>query len=189
MYIYLFKQISMLLYASPTLQKKKGAEFMKKIAQVETLCNVTLLLTAPDLYQAGLTAMDQVHAGANMFKDYPNTSLWSSCYTAMQVIVNRTTPPHRDIGGSPPLFDLLVSAGTHTKARLEFREIGLKLSYRPGTIAIVCGRVLLHEVKDWEGGERICIAHMMKDSVHNKQNVARPRWPEHSRYFSCIDND
>jgi hypothetical protein len=104
----------------------------------------------------------------------------------MQVIVNRLTPPHRDMGGSPTHYDLLVSAGTHSKARLEFREIGLELSYSPGTMAIVCGRVFLHEVRGWEDGERICVAHMMKDDVHDRQDVARPKWPEQSQYLSLI---
>jgi hypothetical protein len=159
---------------------------MKSIIEVERLCNVTLLLTAPDLYQAGSDALKEVKAGVNMDRDYPNINLWPSMFTGMQVIVNRMTPPHRDMGGSPPLFDLLVSAGTHTDCCFELQEIGLKLFYPPGTIVVLAGRVFLHEVRSWEGGERICVAHMMKDNVHDRQGVARPQWPKQSTYFTCF---
>lgn len=159
---------------------------MQMIVQVEQLCNLTLLLTAPDLYDAGVAAMENVKAGMNMFRSYETIHQWPSYYTGMQVIVNRTTPPHRDMGGSPSHYDLLVSGGTQTDARLRFREIGLDLSYPPGTIAVLCGRVFLHEVEEWGDGERICIAHMMKDNVHDRQDVARPRWPDQSRYLSIF---
>jgi hypothetical protein len=121
-----------------------------------------------------------------MFKEYDELDLWPSCFTGIQVIVNRTTPPHRDKGGSPTLYNMLVSAGTHTGSRMKCRELGLELAYDPGAIVIVCGKVLLHKVKLWAKGERICVAHMMKDNVHDKQDVAWPAWPVLSYYLSMI---
>jgi hypothetical protein len=40
------------------------------VAQVEQLCNLTLLLSAPDLYQAGQDAIRQIQAGVNMNREY-----------------------------------------------------------------------------------------------------------------------
>jgi len=50
-----------------------------------------------------------------------------------------------------------VSAGTHTKAELSVPELGVHLSYRHGDVVAVCGKVFLHEVADWSGGERVCV--------------------------------
>jgi Oxygenase domain of the 2OGFeDO superfamily len=174
------------LHASTSLQNRNGAEFMTKIAEVEKLCNTILLLTCPELHDTGMKALDKVRAGKNMHREYNNVELWPSCFTGMQVIVNRTTPSHRDKGGSPPLFDLLVSAGTHTSAKFILPEIGLELSYLPGAVVILCGRIFLHKVPGWDGGERICVAHMMKDNVHDRQDIARPSWPMQSRYLSHV---
>lgn len=163
-----------------------GASFMTKISEVEKLCNLVLHLTCPDLHKAGISALEEVQAGKNMHREYNSIDLWPSCFTGMQIIVNRITPPHRDKGGSPPLYDLLVSAGTHTTAKFILPEIGLELSYLPGSIVVLCGRIFLHKVPGWEGGERICVAHMMKDNVHDRQDIARPNWPLQSRFLSCI---
>ena len=56
-------------------------------------------------------------------------------------------------------YDLLVSAGTHKEAELHLPELGLHLKYNPGVVVVLCGKVFLHEVQDWLGGERVCVAH------------------------------
>ena len=60
-----------------------------------------------------------------------------SIFSGCQVIVNWVTPPHQDAGGCPTHYDLLVSAGTHTKAELIVPELGVHLSYRPGDVVAV----------------------------------------------------
>ena len=79
-----------------------------------------------------------------MAQDYDNIELWQSCYTAMQIIVNRTTPPHRDSGAAAEQYDLLVSAGDHKDTEMDFPELGLHLSYDLGMIVILSGRVFIH---------------------------------------------
>jgi len=41
----------------------------------------------------------------------------------------------------------------------------------------VCGKGFLHEVRDWSGGERVCMSHYMKDNVHERLEVHHPNWP------------
>jgi hypothetical protein len=96
-------------------------------------------------------------------------------YSGLQVIVNRTTQPHHDSEGCHTHFDLLVSLGTHTS--LQLCEMGIYFEYVPGTIISICDKVLLHEVEGWKGGERICVAHFIKDDVHSQIDVPRPAWP------------
>jgi len=76
-----------------------------------------------------------------------------------------------------------VSAGTHTKAELSVPDLGVHLSYRPGDVVAVGGKVFLHQVGDWSGGERVCVSHYMKDKVHECLEVGHPNWP---REVDCL---
>ena len=51
---------------------------------------------------------------------------------------------------------------------------------------VLCGKVFLHEVQDWLGGERVCVAHYMKDFVHERLGVPRPALPTEDDYLSLI---
>lgn len=171
------------LRASGSVQDDLGEEFLSAMVEPENLFNAVASLITPDLYDVSNEAIEKTITGEGMAKDYDNVELWQSCYTALEVIVNRTTPPHRDRGAAPEQFDFLVSAGTHKEAHFDLPELNLQLLYRPGTIVVLSGRVFLHSVDDWSGGERICIAHFIKDTVHNRQQVPRPAWPVLSNYL------
>jgi hypothetical protein len=141
------------------------------------LCNCITSLVIPELYQCGSTAIKRVLEGQHAFRRYDEVKIWPSCFTGMQVIVNRTTPPHKDESRSSTLYNLLVSASTHSEARIICRDIRLELSYDPRTVVMLSGKVLLYEVGLWEAGERICVAYMMKDIVHDRLDVPRLAWP------------
>jgi hypothetical protein len=162
---------------------------MQRIANAEGLCNALTALVAPDLFNAGQQAIQQVKLGQEMEHTHRNVALWPSVFTGMQIIANQTTPPHRDRGGAPTHYDLLLSVGTHVKAELHLPEFGARLSYAPGTIIELCGKVFLHGVEDWEGGERVCVAHMMKDDVHERLGVMRPPWPQIADYQALVEGD
>jgi len=159
---------------------------MVGIQGAELLCNSIIALISPAVWDAGTNAIHKIKSGVEMTKDYPNIKLWPSIYSAMDLIVNRTTPPHRDSSGSSTHYDLLVSAGTHTSSSLRLRELGVTLSYAPGSVVCLCGRVLMHEVDYWEGGERICLAHYMVDAVHDRLGSTRPLWPMQATYLALF---
>ena len=165
------------------MQQGYTAPFLQSIAHAEVLCNATMSLTAPYLYDLGCSAIVKLQAGMEMSKPCKNVELWPSIFSAMQVIVNRQTGPHRDKGGCPSHYDLLVSVGTHNHAAFKLPELGLSLLYNPGAFVVLVGKVFLHEVMTWEGGERICVAHFMKDAVHNRLQLPRPQWPIYSMYL------
>ena len=71
----------------------------------------------------------------------------------------------------PTHYDILVSAGTHTKAKLSVPELGVHLSYRPGDVVALHGKLFMHEVGEWSGGERIYVSHYMKDNDHEHLKV------------------
>ena len=167
---------------STILQGAQGCSFLIAISNSELICNSVAALITPELYDLGLSAIQKVKEGVEMANNYKNVELWPSVYTAMQVIVNRVTPPHRDEGGCLTHYDLLVSAGTHTGATVDIPELGMTLAYSPGTIVSLCGRIFFHQVLRWEG-ERICVAHFIKDNVHERLQLPRPTWPKQSDYF------
>ncbi|KAI6098440.1 hypothetical protein EDD16DRAFT_1498337, partial [Pisolithus croceorrhizus] len=98
---------------------------------------------------------------------------WPSIYLGIDVIVNQETPPHLDQVSAPSLLDLVVSLGTHD-AQFHISELGTIFCYQPGTMIYLAGKLLTHSVPKWETGERIALAHHMKDAVHNRFGLARP---------------
>ena len=141
------------------------------MAQVEHILNAVVAIISPDLFEAGSQAMDAVKEMAL----HENSSLWKSIFSAMAVIVNRETPKHRDSGGALSHPDLLVSAGEHTGAELRLPDVGTVLEYNPGTAVLIAGRALAHAVPRTWSGDRVCIAHYVKDKVHNRLGISRPR--------------
>lgn len=176
-----------------SLQSQFAAPFLRKIQHVELLCNAVTALVTPGMYDIGKEAIIKTKLGVEMDGLHDNVQLWPSVFTALEVIVNRKTAAHRDKGGCHTHFDLLVSLGTHKKAMLHLRELKLSFLYLPGTMAAICGKVFLHEIVDgeggkgWDGGERICVAHYMKDKVHNRLGLPRPTWPMRERYTSLVE--
>jgi Oxygenase domain of the 2OGFeDO superfamily len=164
------------LYVSLALRTQDGANFLHAIANAETLLNAILALSATQLYQMGMEATNALKFDNWVHQWYENVYLWISVFSGIQVIVNRSTPPHRDTGAAGPMYDLLFSTGTHESAELRLGDVQANLGYLPGTVVLVCGRVLRHEVSAWDGGERICIAHYMRDNVHNRLGLPRPDW-------------
>jgi hypothetical protein len=185
-----FQTLDHKLHSSVSLQSQFGAEFLRKIQHAELLCNAVTALVTPEMYDVGLEAIFKTKLGVEMASLHNNVQLWPSVFTGLEVIVNRETGPHRDKGGCSTHFDLLVSLGTHKKAMLYLRELSLYFPYLPGTMAIICGKVFLHEIVDgeggkgWDGGERICVAHFMKDAVHCRLGLPRPGWPMKAHYRS-----
>lgn len=146
---------------------------MTNIRNSEYFLDGIMALACAAQFHAGHGVMDTIKAQ----KSHDNVDMWPTHFSGVDVIVNRATPRHRDSGGAPQHFDALVSAGTHEEAHLDVPDVGLQLKYNPKTVIIICGRILSHRVQMWKGGERICFAHYMKDTVHERYGMERPEWP------------
>jgi hypothetical protein len=132
-------------------------------------------IIAPDQY---LASMESV----SMLKNMVHTShpvSWPSVFSGIEVIVNREMPHHQDPGASPLVYDLLVSLGQANQAILDLPDLGAQLGCPPGTMVYILGKVLEHGIPGWGDGERIVMAHFVKDKVHDKQDIPRPTfWTE-----------
>ncbi|KIM49960.1 hypothetical protein SCLCIDRAFT_146596, partial [Scleroderma citrinum Foug A] len=69
-------------------------------------------------------------------------------------------------------------------ANLHLADLGAQLTYQPGTLVFLTGRVLEHAVPEWKGGERVTVAHYMKDLLHDRMRVPCPALPTQQFWWS-----
>jgi hypothetical protein len=153
------------------------------ITDTEEDLNSLLSLIAPDLFQAGMEAIGRLKTSNS---EHGNLQLWPTAFSAIGVIVNRKTLCHRDQGGWFPCFDMLVAAGNYEECYLDVPDVGARFKYKPGTAIAICGKVLRHSVTGWDGGERICYAHYMRNNVHNRLKVEQSTWTRYANYTDCM---
>lgn len=144
-----------------------------------------LKLVAPDLYIAGWNA---VKKSMDQHRDQPNVMLWPCAFSGITVIANRKTIVHRDSGGWPACYDLLLAGGNYGIGTLDVPDLNAKFVYNPGTVIAISGKVLRHSIEEWDGGERLCLAHFMRNNVHNRLNVMQTQWPRFQDYTGCMSS-
>ena len=164
-----------------------AADFLATTYEFHLICNGITSIVSPSLYSAGLSTITHVRHDSVLSNHHPVVNCWASVWSGCALIVNHTTPIHRDWGATASSYDLLVSAGTHSHCYLDLPDIGARLRYLPGTGIFISEKVLRHQVDEWLGGERICGAYFMKDAVHDRLGVARPSWPCLDDYWALID--
>jgi hypothetical protein len=158
--------------------------------QTAILLNAITALTHRSLYLAGHKAISRLKRAQFLkikAETHDHIKSWNSVYSGISVITNRITTRHRDDGGSSAWYDLLLSSGTHRKAFFRLDDIGAWLSYNPGTVVMVCGKVLSHSLPKWSGGERICLVHWMRSEVHHRLGVYSPEWSVQGCYTRLMN--
>lgn len=95
--------------------------------------------------------------------------------TGRSYIFSRRTPLHFDHKEAPEGWAPLVIMGDCTTGMLAIPRLGIKFSYLPGTVVFLRGRLLDHEVVEWDGeGQRICIAHFNHEAEWQFSGVQPP---------------
>jgi hypothetical protein len=183
------KKLQDWLIPSVTLRTPTAEAWLLGMQATEYLCNAILALTHPALFDAGVQAILNIQDSMEVshIRTHEHVPLWPSVFSGIGVISNRKTLRHRDQGGFTSSYDLLASAGTHRSSTINIPELGASFSYNPGTVFMICGKLLSHSVDEWEGGERICVAHYMRNMVHGRLGVHRPNWCKmtmYTRYFN-----
>lgn len=164
-----------------------GATFLKCIQDVEIILNGIGILICKEQYDIGSQAINMLKQGQAVTTPYENVNLWPSFFSGIEVISNRTTPCHLDRKSCFPVYDFLVSAGNHSEAWVHLPDIDTKLLYKPGTVIAICGKVLRHAVYNWDTGDRLCIAHFIRDLIHDRLGLPRPQWVTNKKYLEMMD--
>ena len=94
---------------------------MREFQLVGGLLDGILAVVHPQLYQAALALTEHV------YRTYPRSravlAQWPSCYSAVQVIVNRETVRHRDMSSGIGWVDILLTLGSYGEtAVMELRN-------------------------------------------------------------------
>jgi hypothetical protein len=168
---------------SQTISNRAALPWMAAISGAEMDVNYIFSLISPELHQDGLLAADKIRANN---PNHPGVQNWPSDFNGIGVIVNRITPIHRDKGGRIEWYDILWAAGTYQSARMVLSDLGAELQYDPGTLVAITGRLLRHGVRKWEGGERICYAHYMKNDVLDRLEIQNSSWVKEELYRSLM---
>lgn len=132
------------------------------MSDLDTYANIIISLVDPDLYELARTALVELRKG-NHSQVWCHK--WTSVFTAVCVVANRVTPPHKDTKGAFRLLDTLINTGTSTKTFVCLRELKARFAYNPGTAILFAGRLFVHEVPPWTTGERVCYAYFMREEV------------------------
>jgi|ERR1700679_347910 hypothetical protein len=161
-----------------------GDKWMESSKKVEIFLNMTLSLIHPELFESGLLMLQKLRK-LDDTKDIAR--LWQSVYTGINVIGNRVTRSHRDSKGRPEWYDLLANYADEkdngSTPRLLIKDVGLDLKYSSGTVVGLCGSILEHEVRHWGAGDRVCLAHFMRESVRKKLDVPPAGWVTQTMYL------
>lgn len=156
--------------------------WLAEVMAVENYLNVILALTHPSLHDNAEQALQRLCSVTS----HPEiTSSWTSVFTGIAVIANRTTPSHTDHGGRAPWYDTLLNLGNFSKSTLDLPGLGGQFSYPPGTIVNICGNILEHRVNSWGKGDRVCYAHFMREKVLRRLKVDYAGWA-HQDYYNGL---
>ena len=117
----------------------------------------------------------------------PAVQNWTSVYSGIGIISNRETLPHKDPGAWPEAYDLLCSVGRHTQAEFVVDQVGGGFLYNPGSVIGICGRILKHACTEWQGFDRVCMAHFFKISILRRLGIPEPSWVSYATYTDLMD--
>jgi hypothetical protein len=185
------------LSSTPTLNPKEkasllGLSFASQTREIEAYCNIFLFLVHPEQFRASLEARqmskeeDMSREGGPRLQE--GLDVWHSCFTGMSIMINRRTPDHRDVKGTPGTYDLLQILGKPRKSILHVPNLGINLVYHSRTGVLLAGRSLRHGVPDWKGEDRICIARWLRQAVLKHFQIPYPQYPSYANLLNYIRN-
>lgn len=81
-----------------------------------------------------------------------------------ELLFNRLSGPHLDSQDPHLAWAALFAAGAFTGGEIYFPQLNLTVRLSPGDAVWVRGRVVVHQILPWAGGQRISIPHFTHTS-------------------------
>jgi hypothetical protein len=166
--------------AGVVFESPAALEWLDRLSESNSILSAILAVIHPTLYDAGRETFNRLKKAPGIRRQ-DVISRWTSVFSGIAVISNRTTPTHRDSNSAHHWYDLLVTLGSYKNCTLELPGLGVSLEYGPGTVVGLSGMALDHGVPSFEG-ERVCYAYFMRDSVHDWAKVHWGTWMNTSHY-------
>lgn len=155
-----------------TTKQASGIQFLDDMSETNALMSAILSIVHPHQFRFGM-AMHKALSDRKPFQDVMKH--WPSCFTAMQVINNRTVPLHRDSGGPYTALDLITVIGDYTRGMVHVENCPLDFLQSPGSVLAFSPRLMLHEVREYTGN-RISFAWFVKDNLYHWARIPQIPW-------------
>lgn len=117
----------------------------------------------PDMYHTGREALVRLGrwaASAEIPEISEVLAVWPSVYNVASIMANRASPLHMDQFRCPQWLYLLVTFGNYSDLDFIIPSIHSRFLYEPGTIIMLSGQLLLHEVGQANGDQAIISYYM-----------------------------
>jgi hypothetical protein len=141
----------------------KTCELFKSLELVSHRINSILEIVDPQ-FHANLkrlrTAMEQKHAIAESMN-----AIDPLLFEGREVLFNRKSGLHRDKQDPKLAYAVLLVAGSFKGGYISIPLLKLRIRLEPGDLVLIRGRVLEHEIEEWEGQQRISIPHFTHTSL------------------------
>ena len=140
-----------------------------------------LAITHPKLYQSAIVMRDRMRADPGV-AEYIDR--WGMPFSAVSLIANRQTPIHRDEKSLYTAADILLNTGHHTFTSMSLGSLGLRISYQPGTVIVLAGRLVAHGVTQFTG-DRLCNAYYFREILYRRLRIRDPGFMTQQAYIDC----
>ena len=177
------------LHVSHSLQEHEKTGSLRWVAAMEEtnhLLNAILSIVHPELHKAGAAARDKLRRSPEHERHHAYARAWTSVYSGVSVVANRACIPHRDPGGRPDWFDMIVTLGSYEEAIMRWPDLGVSLDYPAGTVVFLAVKLIRHQVLHTVGGERLCHVWFMRDLVHERLEIPSTEWANYRRGYKFL---
>jgi hypothetical protein len=142
----------------------RTAQLYREFGLLSRKINETIQLVDPVFFDA-LTQLHKVSTDK-----HPSLAAWMSVDPLLlegrELLFNRVSGLHRDQQDPQLAYAGLYAAGNFkTGGHVFFPQLNLRVRLLPGDFVLIRGRVLLHQIEAWEGGQRISIPHFTHTSL------------------------
>ena len=142
----------------------KTAELYQKLDLLSRKVNEAIRLVDPKFFDA-LTQLSKISK-----EKHSSLAVWDSVDPLLlegrELLFNRLSGRHVDSQDPKLAYAGLYAAGNFSLGGyLFFHQLNLRVRLLPGDFVLLRGRVLAHEIEEWEGGQRICIPHFTHTSL------------------------
>ncbi|TFK59267.1 hypothetical protein BDN72DRAFT_780976, partial [Pluteus cervinus] len=170
------------LSASSSFRDRTGDQafiwFSHHIELLAVLSGV-LRIVHPEQYHLGDMALDRILGRTERITDidlvHTLIKEWGIPFTCLSVIVNRSTPPHRDQGGRTSWFDTCATFGNYTSGWFEMPDFRIRCFYVPGCVVMLLSKMITHQV-DAVHGDRAAFLLFSKNAVHHGLVLPPDNW-------------
>ncbi|KAI6142385.1 hypothetical protein BKA82DRAFT_153695 [Pisolithus tinctorius] len=142
---------------------KEVHKWLQCTAGLHAILSGVLWLIHLNMYLHRWEAITQLRLNAATWQDQDMEvvlPLWNLVYSSMSVMVNHTSPPHKDMNGWKVWLDTLLTIGNYPQLDFLILELGIQLQYNPGMVIALAGLALVHKV-DGIDGDWACLAYYM----------------------------